>query len=101
MKAGRARNSPGVYTYKRRQVWPGLPVLTMIGLFERGVALRHPGSMEELARLLAEGRLVEKDTARALKLSRDGAKLGHKGAQSLLLELEAQAQHSPKKTDKS
>ena len=39
--------------------------------------------------------------ARALKLSRDGAKLGHKGAQSLLLELEAQAQHSPIETDKS
>ncbi len=79
----------------------GLSDLEAIGLFERGVALRHPGSMEELARLLAEGRLVEKDTARALKLSRDGAKLGHKGSQSLLSELKAQAQHSPIETDKS
>jgi TPR repeat protein len=79
----------------------GLSDLEAIGLFERGVALRHPGSMEELARLLAEGRLVEKDTARALKLSRDGAKLGHKGSQSLLSELKAQAQHSPIEIDKS
>ncbi len=79
----------------------GLSDLEAIGLFERGVALQHPGSMEELARLLAEGRLVEKDRKRALKLSRDGAKLGHKGAQSLLSELEAQAQHSPIETDKS
>lgn len=79
----------------------GLPDSEAIGLFERGVALRHPGAMEELARLLAEGRLVEKDRARALKLSRDGAKLGHKGAQSLLSELEAQAQYSPIETDKS
>ena len=79
----------------------GLSDLEAIGLFERGLALRHPGSMEELARLLAEGRLVEKDRARALKLSRDGAKLGHKGAQSLLSELETQAQHSPIETDQS
>ena len=79
----------------------GLSAVEAIGLFERGVTLRHPGSMEELARLLAEGRLVEQDRARALKLSRDGAKLGHKGAESLLSELEAQAPHSPIETDQS
>jgi TPR repeat protein len=79
----------------------GLSEAEAVGLFERGVLLRHPGSMAELAQLLAEGRLVETDRARALKLSRDGAKLGHKGAQSLLSELEAQAQHSPIETDKS
>lgn len=68
----------------------GLSDTEAVGLFEKGIALRHPGSMEELARLLAEGRLVAQDTTRAHKLAQEGAKLGHEGAKALLSELDAE-----------
>ena len=50
----------------------GLSETEAVSFFEKGVALRHPGSMEELARLLAQGRLIGQDKERALRLARDG-----------------------------
>ncbi|MGA9541262.1 MAG: tetratricopeptide repeat protein [Methyloceanibacter sp.] len=79
----------------------GLSDVEAVGLFEKGVALRHPGSMEELARLLAEGRLVTKDPTRAYELAQEGAKLGHKGAKALLSELETKIQSSSAQFSKS
>ncbi|MDH3817443.1 MAG: sel1 repeat family protein [Myxococcales bacterium] len=79
----------------------GLSDVEAIGLFEKGVALRHPGSMEALARLLAKGRLVAKDTNRAYELAQEGAKMGHKGAKSLLSELKTDMQSSSAQVSKS
>jgi len=79
----------------------GLSAAEAVGFFEKGILLRHPGSMEELARLLAEGRLVLQDNARAYELAQRGAKMGHEGAKALLSELEALDESSPVKLSKS
>lgn len=79
----------------------GLSTAEAVGFFEKGILLRHPGSMEELARLLAEGRLVLQDNARAYELAQRGAKMGHEGAKALLSELEALDESSPVKLSKS
>ena len=62
----------------------GFEASEAITLFERGVALGHPGSMEELGRLYLEGELVTRDVAKARSLAERGASMQHRGAQSLL-----------------
>jgi len=79
----------------------GLSETEAVSFFEKGVALRHPGSMEELARLLAQGRLIGQDKERALRLARDGAKMGHEGARSLLSEFESHGRRSSMKIGKT
>jgi TPR repeat protein len=79
----------------------GLSQAEAVGFFEKGILLRHPGSMEELARLLAEGRLIEQDPKRARKLAQEGAKLGHDGAKALLAELDAKNKDRSAETENS
>lgn len=59
-----------------------------VAWFEKGIAAGHPGSMEEMARLFLNGKLVPKDVHSALDLAKRGAKLRHKGSKKLLLEIE-------------
>lgn len=67
-----------------------LPPEDAVDFLERGVATGHPGSMEELGRLYAEGKLVPQDRTRAIELARKGADRGHQGSTSLLKDLEGQ-----------
>lgn len=52
--------------------------------FEQGVSAGHAGSMEELAHLLIDGKIVKRDIPRARKLAAQGAKLRHPGSINLL-----------------
>lgn len=61
-----------------------------VELLERGVATGHPGAMEELGRLYADGKLVPQDRTRAIDLARKGADRGHQGSTSLLKDLQQQ-----------
>lgn len=79
----------------------GLSEEGAVAWFEKGITLRHPGSMAELARLLAEGRLVTQDQKRALELAQQGAKMGHGGSKTLLSELEAVIEDTPVAVSKS
>lgn len=58
-----------------------------VELLERGVAVGHPGAMEELGRLFAEGSYVPQDRSKAIDLARKGSDRGHQGSTSLLQEL--------------
>lgn len=58
-----------------------------VELLERGVAVGHPGAMEELGRLFAEGSYVPQDRSKATDLARKGSDRGHQGSTSLLQEL--------------
>lgn len=55
--------------------------------FERGVEAKHGGAMEELARLYATGHLVDQNQREAIRLAKQGSKLGHLGSQRLFEEL--------------
>ncbi len=65
----------------------GLAPDAAVSLLERGVAVGHPGAMEELGHLYAEGRLVPQDRAKALKLATKGAERGHQGSAGLMEKL--------------
>nr|WP_319386327.1 tetratricopeptide repeat protein [uncultured Roseibium sp.] len=65
----------------------GLEPDAAVTLLERGVAVGHPGAMQELARLFAEGGLVLQDRQKAIELARKGADRGHQGSTSLLEKL--------------
>ncbi|MEO0975841.1 MAG: hypothetical protein AAFY24_01225, partial [Pseudomonadota bacterium] len=65
----------------------GLEPESAVELLERGVAVGHPGAMQELARLFAKGGLVLQDRQKAIELARKGADRGHQGSTSLLKEL--------------
>lgn len=65
----------------------GLEPDAAVTLLERGVAVGHPGAMQELARLFAEGSLVLQDRQKAIELARKGADRGHQGSTSLLEKL--------------
>lgn len=65
----------------------GLEPDEAVTLLERGVAVGHPGAMQELARLFAEGGLVLQDRQKAIELARKGADRGHQGSTSLLEKL--------------
>ncbi|MEP1575734.1 SEL1-like repeat protein [Roseibium album] len=58
-----------------------------VELLERGVAVGHPGAMEELGRLFARGKYVPQDRTKALELARKGTDRGHQGSASLLQDL--------------
>lgn len=66
----------------------GLDPKASVDLLKRGVAVGHPGAMEELGRLYAEGKFVEQDRAKALELASKGADRGHQGSSRLLKALE-------------
>lgn len=66
----------------------GLDADAAVDLLERGVAAGHPGAMEELGRLYADGKLVEQDRTKAFELAQKGADRGHQGSASLLKELQ-------------
>lgn len=68
----------------------GLAPEDAIDFLERGVATGHPGSMEELGRLYADGKLVRQDRTRAIDLARKGAARGHQGSTNLLKDLQQQ-----------
>ena len=59
-----------------------------VALLKRGVKVGHPGAMEELAKLYADGVFVDRDWARALELAQKGADRGHQGSASFLKELQ-------------
>lgn len=65
----------------------GLDPEAAVELLERGVAVGHPGAMQELARLFAKGGLVLQDRQKAIELARKGADRGHQGSTSLLKDL--------------
>ncbi len=69
-----------------------------VALLERGVTVGHPGAMEELAKVYAEGALVEQDLEKARELARKGADRGHAGSTRFLAELEAQFPSAPRDT---
>lgn len=66
----------------------GLEPEDSVALLKRGVAVGHPGAMEELGRLFATGTHVEQDRTRAQELARKGADRGHQGSTRLLQELQ-------------
>ncbi|MET1414343.1 tetratricopeptide repeat protein [Roseibium sp. HPY-6] len=65
----------------------GLEPESAVELLERGVTVGHPGAMEELGRLFANGTYVPQDRSKAVELARKGADRGHQGSTSLLQEL--------------
>jgi uncharacterized protein len=67
----------------------GLDPTSAVELLERGVAVGHPGAMEELAKLYAEGRFVKKDRNKALELAKKGADRGHQGSTRFLKDLQS------------
>jgi TPR repeat protein len=77
----------------------GLDPLLSVEWFEKGVAAGHPGAMEEMARLLSEGKLLPRDETRARELAQQGARLGHAGARNLLRGFERAAAETPEGTE--
>ena len=73
----------------------GLGAAEALPYLRDGVSVGHPGAMEELARLYAEGRLVEKDLPQAISLAQKGADRGHKGSSKLLEKLTAASKSGP------
>ncbi|MEM9632473.1 MAG: hypothetical protein AAGA50_14170 [Pseudomonadota bacterium] len=59
-----------------------------VAFFERGIETGHPGAMEEMARLYANGHLVLQDRTKAMDLAQKGAARGHQGSARLLDELQ-------------
>lgn len=66
----------------------GLQAKGAVTLLERGVEAGHPGAMQELGRLYAEGLHVAQDSAKALELAAKGANRGHQGSARLLKQLQ-------------
>ncbi len=66
----------------------GLAPEKSVGFLKRGVAVGHPGAMEELGRLFATGTHVPQDRTKAQELARKGADRGHQGSTRLLQELQ-------------
>lgn len=52
--------------------------------FEMGISAGHAGSMEELAHLLIDGKMIDRNVQRARELAAQGAKLRHPGSINLL-----------------
>jgi uncharacterized protein len=79
----------------------GLEPISAVELLERGVAVGHPGAMEELAKLFAEGRLVKKNRSKALELAKKGADRGHQGSSRFLKELQSSDEANVSTTEQS
>lgn len=73
----------------------GLDPNRAIVLFQRGIDNAHPGAMLEMAKLLLLGKHVEKNVAKALKLLKRGASLGHKGSKRLLQKTRKKLKQKP------
>ena len=69
-----------------------LKPLGAVPWFEQGIEAGHGGSMEEMAQLYAEGKIVKRNTAEAIRLAKLGARIGHSGSERLLSKLTNQSQ---------